>query len=108
MWEIELSEEVRQWYIDLGKRDRVFADRALNRLAERGPNLAMPHSRALGAGLRELRFTCEGVARRLTYYLDVERAAIVLTTFRKQRNNERGEVDRARRAMTREQARRRR
>lgn len=107
MWEIDLSEEVRQWYASLNKRDRAFADRALDRLAERGPNLAMPHSRALGSGLRELRFTCEGVARRITYYLDTERMAFVLTTFRKQRDNERREVDRARRAMSRVQAERR-
>lgn len=53
----------------------------------------------LGSGLRELRFSCEGVARRVTYYFDPERKVIVLTTFRKQRNNERGEVERARRAM---------
>jgi phage-related protein len=107
MWEIDLSEEVHQWHTSLSTRDRGFADRALDRLAERGPNLAMPHSRALGGGLRELRFTCEGVARRITYYLDTERMVFVLTTFRKQRNNERREVDRARRAMNQAQAERR-
>ncbi|MGB4778779.1 MAG: type II toxin-antitoxin system RelE/ParE family toxin [Microbacterium sp.] len=63
--------------------------------------LGMPHSRPLGDGLRELRFTCEGVARRITYVLDPERQAVTLTTFRKQRNNERGEILRARRAQAR-------
>ena len=67
MWEIELSDEVEQWYVGLGVRDRAFA---------------------------------EGVARRVTYYLDVERKIITLTTFRKQRDNERREVQRAHKAMS--------
>ena len=104
MWEIELSDEVTQWYIRLKVRDRAFTDRALDRLATLGPALAMPHSRMLGAGLRELRFSCEGVARRVTYYIDPERKAITLTTFRKQRDNERREVERARKAMNVNQA----
>jgi hypothetical protein len=98
VWDVELSKEVTDWYIGLRTRDRAFADRALDRLAAVGPELAMPHSRALGDGLRELRFTCEGVARRITYYFDIERRVITLTTFRKQRTNERREVERARRA----------
>jgi hypothetical protein len=63
----------------------------------------MPHSRVLGGGLRELRFSCEGVARRVTYYLDPDRKVITLTTFRKQRDSERREVERARKAMSRDQ-----
>lgn len=47
------------------------------------------------------RFTCEGVARRITYVLDPGRQVITLTTFRKQRDNERAEILRARRAQTR-------
>ncbi len=103
MWKVELSKEVADWYISLRTRDRAFADRALDRLAAVGAELAMPHSRALGDGLRELRFTCEGVARRITYYFDIERKVITLTTFRKQRTNERREVERARRAKIEDQ-----
>jgi hypothetical protein len=44
------------------------------------------------------------VARRVTYYVDVERKVITLTTFRKQRDNERREIERARKAMSRHQA----
>jgi phage-related protein len=61
--------------------------------------LGMPHSRALGAGLFELRFVCEGTHRRITYILDVEKQVITLTTFRKQKQNERHEILRARRAQ---------
>jgi hypothetical protein len=37
VWEIELSDEVEQWYVRLRVRDRAFADRALDRLAAFGP-----------------------------------------------------------------------
>ena len=71
----------------------------LARLEDAGYMLGMPLSKQLGGGLRELRFTCEGVARRITYVLEPERKAITLTTFRKQRQNERREILRARRAQ---------
>ena len=61
--------------------------------------LGIPLSKQVGGGLRELRFTCEGVARRITYVLEPERRAITLTILRKQRQNERGEILRARRAQ---------
>jgi phage-related protein len=59
----------------------------------------MPHARPLGEDLAELRFMCEDTARRVTYYINPERKIITLTTFRKQRQQERREVARARRAM---------
>lgn len=98
-WGIDLSPEVTRWYGHLSPRDRAFADRALDRLAEGGPGLGMPHSRTLGDGLSELRFSCEGVSRRITYTVGPGRELTTLTTFRKQRALERHEVDRARRAM---------
>jgi len=70
-----------------------------DRLAEFGPALRMPHARPLGGGLCELRFTSEGTARRVTYFIDTQAKVITLTTFRKQRQNERREVARARQAM---------
>ena len=76
-----------------------MADRAFDRLAEHGPELRMPHARPPGRGLCELRFTCEGTARRVTYHIDTPRRVITLTTFRKQRQAERREVARARQAM---------
>jgi putative component of toxin-antitoxin plasmid stabilization module len=56
-------------------------------------------SRPVGGGLFELRFTCEGTARRVTYFIHTQTKVIALTTFRKQRQNERREVARARQAM---------
>jgi putative component of toxin-antitoxin plasmid stabilization module len=56
----------------------------------------MPLSRALGQGLFELRFTLGPTARRITYRFTRDGRIVLLTTFRKQRNNERSEVARAR------------
>lgn len=98
-WTVEISAEVETWYATLKSKDKATADRALDRLAEHGPALRMPHARTLGGDLSELRFTCEGVARRVTYYIDPQRRVITLTTFRKQRQHEQREVARGRRAM---------
>jgi hypothetical protein len=99
-WKVGFSEEVRTWYIGLSPSGRAAPDRVLSRLEAQGHLLGMPHSKSLGDGLRELRFTCERVARRVTYVLDPERQEVTLTTFRKQRQNERAEVLRARRAQS--------
>ena len=59
--------------------------------------LRFPASRALGGGLFELRVGLGRVARRITFYFADDRRIVLLTTFRKQRQNERAEVRRARR-----------
>lgn len=48
--------------------------------------------------LFELRFTLGPTARRITYRFTKDGRIVLLTTFRKQRNNERTEIARARRA----------
>ena len=98
-WSIEFSEEVRTWYAGLTPAGKASTDRILERLASQGNMLRMPHSRSLGDGLYELRFSCENVNRRITYVFDPDRRVVTLTTFRKQRQNERAEVLRARRAQ---------
>lgn len=100
-WKVELSAEVRDWYLGLAAADKAQATRIFALVEERGPMLRMPHSRALGDDLFELRFHCEQVARRITYTFDPERRVITLTTFRKQRNNEAREVKRARAVLRR-------
>ena len=72
----------------------------LQRLEERGNLLRFP-SRALGDGLFELRLDLDRVAWRITYFYAADRRIVLLTVFRKQRLNERAEVQRARWAMTR-------
>lgn len=98
-WSVELSPEVAHWYGRLSVSGMAVADRIIERLEAQGHLMRMPHSRSLGDGLFELRFMCEEVARRVTYTLEPNRMAITLTTFRKQRNNERREIIRARRAL---------
>lgn len=103
VWKVLFSREVAKWLQGLGEADAVDAQTAIDRLRREGPHLRLPHSKQLQDGLRELRFTCENVPTRITYYFDPERQAIALTTFRKQRQNERREVQRALKAMKRDQ-----
>lgn len=98
-WSVEFSDEVHAWYLGLTPAGKAVTDRILERLATQGSGLRMPHSRPLDGGLYELWFTCENVNRRIMYVFDLERQAVTLTTFRKQRQNERAEVLRARRAQ---------
>jgi hypothetical protein len=98
MAEIELHDEITAWLDALTQDewDRVVV--LVDRLAELGSTARMPFSRSLGDGLFELRFTLGPTARRITYRFTKDGRIILLTTFRKQRNNERTEVARARRA----------
>ena len=70
----------------------------IDRLVALGSSARMPFSRSLGDGLFELRFTLGPTARRITYRFTKDGRIILLTTFRKQRNNERNEITRARTA----------
>ncbi|GAA4384592.1 hypothetical protein GCM10023152_35100 [Agromyces bauzanensis] len=70
----------------------------IDRLAILGSTARMPFSRSLGEGLFELRFTLGRTARRVTYRFTRDGRIILLTTFRKHRDNERQEVARAKRA----------
>ena len=72
----------------------------IERLAAVGPSARMPLSRSLGDGLFELRFTLGPTARRITYRFTKDGRVVLLTTFRKQRNNERAEIGRARKVAT--------
>jgi hypothetical protein len=96
--DVELHDEVDGWMEGLSDEewDRVVI--VVDRLAALGSSARMPLSRALGDGLFELRFTLGSTARRITYRFTKDGRIVLLTTFRKQRNNERNEIDRARRA----------
>ena len=96
MAELELHDEVTDWLATLTKEDWDRALIVIDRLVESGSAARMPFSRALGGGLFELRFTLGPTARRITYRFTRDNRIVLLTTFRKQRNNERAEVTRAR------------
>ena len=97
-WTVVLSEEVDEWLDSLTPTERRLVHSVIERLKVQGNQLGMPLSRALGEGLYELRFTVSNTARRITYTYDPDKRIITLTTFRKQRTNERREILRARRA----------
>ncbi|MCP4961715.1 MAG: type II toxin-antitoxin system RelE/ParE family toxin [Actinomycetia bacterium] len=82
-------------------KEFAFVLAHIDRLAERGNQLRMPASRSLGDGLFELRFDLGRTARRITYWFAPEQRVVLLSVFRKQRQNERSEVRRAREAMAR-------
>lgn len=98
MAELELHDEIVGWMdsLDDGKWDRTVA--VIDRLVSLGSSARTPLSRSLGDGLFELRFTLGPTARRITYRFTKDGRVILLTTFRKQRNNERTEINRARKA----------
>lgn len=95
---MELHDEVLRWLETLSDEEWQRVVVIVDRLAEIGPQARMPLSRSLGEGLFELRFALGSTARRITYRFTSDRRIILLTTFRKQRDNERHEVDRARTA----------
>ena len=96
MAEIELLDEIVEWLDTLNaqEHDRVVV--LIDRLADLGSRARMPFSRSLGQGLLELRFTLGPTSRRMTYRFTKDGRIVLLTTFRKQRNNERAEIERAR------------
>ncbi|MGH9189709.1 MAG: type II toxin-antitoxin system RelE/ParE family toxin [Acidimicrobiales bacterium] len=96
MADIELHEEVAAW---LGSLDNIQWQRTavvIDRLATLGSSARMPLSRSVGDGLFELRFTLGPTARRITYRFTKDGRIVLLSTFRKRRNNERHEITRAR------------
>lgn len=97
---LELHDEVTEWMdsLDDDEWDRVVV--IVDRLAALGATARMPLSRALGDGLFELRFTLGPTARRITYRFTQDGRIVLLTTFRKQRQNERSEIARARDVAT--------
>lgn len=95
---IEVHDEVVEWFDSLREAEWQRVSVIVDRLAELGSKARMPLSRSLGDGLFELRFALGSTARRITYRFTKDGRIILLTTFRKQRNNERTEVDRARTA----------
>jgi putative component of toxin-antitoxin plasmid stabilization module len=96
--DVELHDEIVAWLDTLTDPEWQRVVVIVDRLADLGHQARMPLSRSLGDGLFELRFTLGPTARRITYRFTKDSRIILLTTFRKQRNNERHEIDRARTA----------
>lgn len=98
MVDVELHDEVVAWMDSLNDAEWDRTVVVVERLATLGSSARMPLSRSLSSGLFELRFTLGPTARRITYRFTKDGRVVLLTTFRKQRNNERTEITRARKA----------
>jgi hypothetical protein len=100
---VELEAEVAEWVDALPAAEFGRAEFYIDLLAERGPLLDQPYTRQLRGKLRELRFYLgvRGDAVRLSYFMAAGQRIILLTVFRKQRRHERGEIERAYKAMKR-------
>ncbi|MEU0282124.1 type II toxin-antitoxin system RelE/ParE family toxin [Streptomyces sp. NPDC006195] len=98
-WRIEIEPEVRQWLELLSDAQYDKAERVVDRLMAEPTTLAEPYSRHLGGKVRELRFTMDGNAVRITYWLTGDRCIVLLTVFRKSRQREAAEIERAQQAQ---------
>jgi len=98
---VELEPEVREWLEELPTAQFARAAFYIDLLAEQGPLLGEPYTKQLDGKLRELRFYVERDAVRVTYWIAAERRIILLTVFRKTRQRDDREVERARRALAR-------
>lgn len=98
---VELEPEVVEWLESLPDDQFGRVEFYIDLLADRGAQLGEPYTRQLQGKLRELRFYLgpQSDAVRVTYYIATGRRIILLTVFRKQRQRERAEIDRAVRAM---------
>lgn len=96
---IEVEPEIEQWLESLPVAEFGQAAFHIDLLAERGVGLGEPYTKHLTGKLRELRFYVGGQAIRISYFIASGRRIILLTVFAKKRQRERGEVDRAARAM---------
>ena len=100
---VELEPEVAEWISGLPEAEFGRVECYIDLLAEKGIHLDHPYTRQLRGKLRELRFYLGpvGSAVRISYYVASGRRIVLLTVFRKGRQRERAEIDRAERAMRR-------
>jgi len=94
-YDVELEPEVREWLDTLSLIDYRTVEYHADRLAEAPTTLGEPYSRHLRGAVRELRFHLGRTAWRISYWLAPDRRIVLLTVFRKTRNRETAQVDRA-------------
>lgn len=96
---VELEPEVRDWLEELPTALFARAAFYIDLLGEHGPLLGEPYTKQLDGKLRELRFYVERDAVRVTYWIAPNRRIVLLTVFKKTRQREDRQVERARRAL---------
>ena len=99
LYRFELEPEVRDWLNGLSDSDYKRVDEVCGLLAEKGMELGGPWSDHLEGPVWELRLRLRDVAARVTYWCTPDGRIVLLTVFRKTRQHDQRQIDRAVRAQ---------
>jgi hypothetical protein len=99
LYDFELEPEVRDWLDSLSDSDFKRVDEVCGMLAQHGTKLGGPWSDHLDGPVWELRIRLRDVAARITYWCTAEGKIVLLTVFRKTRQHDQRQIDRAVRAQ---------
>lgn len=99
LYDFELEPEVRDWLDSLSDSDFKRVDEVCGLLAEKGAELGGPWSDHLDGAVWELRIRLRDVAARVTYWCTADGRIALLTEFRKARQHDQRQIDRAVRAQ---------
>ena len=95
----ELEPEVRDCWTASATVTSSGVDEVVGMLAEQGPGLGGPWSDHLEGAVWELRVRLHQVAVRVTYWCRPDGTIVLLTVFRKTRQHDQRQIDRAVRAQ---------
>ena len=91
-WEVEYTNEFREWWDTLDEQDRRQLALSVKLLEKYGPALKFPHSSQINGSrhshMRELRTQSKGRPLRTLYAFDPRRTAILLIGEDKQGNDD--------------------
>jgi hypothetical protein len=99
LYQFELEPEVRSWLDGLSDSDYKRVDVVCGMLAEHGTSLGGPWSDHLDGQVWELRLRLARAAVRVTYWCRADEVIVLLTVFRKTRQHDQRQIDRAVRAQ---------
>jgi hypothetical protein len=95
----ELEPEVRDWLDGISDSDYKRVDEVCGMLAQKGTGLGGPWSDHLDGAVWELRLRLAQEAIRVTYWCRPDNTIVLLTVFRKTRQHDQRQIDRAMRAQ---------
>ncbi|SDJ61302.1 Phage derived protein Gp49-like [Nonomuraea maritima] len=95
LFAFELEPEVREWLNALSDSDYKRVDEVAGLLAGKGPELGGPWSDHLEGPVWELRVRLGHVATRVTYWCRPDRTIVMLTVFRKVKQHDQRQINRA-------------
>ena len=95
LYRFELEPEVEGWLDSLSDSDFKRVDELCGMLAEKGTGLGGPWSDHLQGPTWELRVRLRQVSVRVTYWCRPDGTIVLLTVFRKTRQHDQRQIDRA-------------